>query len=215
MFESIVSLGVAALTSLFTPAGSQEIKGPSTAIYECGQVEWKEAPQMVDGEFRGQLQVTCDLTPTKGGDYASLKEFTTQPLKRGTIHSGPVSEIYRELPSDRYDVTIEVGGKDSARVRQDVHLATDMGTRYLMHSFSKSIQGTGNAKYLKRVDTQVEVSKNPAKAGSYRVQMSGVTYVEQPWFAPEEMFYNELKTRLPQELAKVRDRMIQEIDAHF
>ncbi len=226
MFDSVLGFALSAVAALNGGASPfnlndilalvQNSDRPEAAAPVCGAVDWVKPPVMNGDIFEGAIQTQCSIQSTFGGDFDRLQNYALKQLleQGGKIDRGPIAETFEDLPSNLYDITIDRQGKDRFIIREEAHIATDRQTKLISAANSKSIGGTGNAKYLKKIDARIEVL-NTDKVGTHTLIMSGVTHIERPWYAPEGMFMSEIKERLPKEIVKIRDKVAQEVSVNF
>jgi len=187
----------------------------SKVEWTCQNPEWVGRPGMVNGNFKGTIQSRCQFTAVKGTGYPTLQDYMIRKISQAPevkkIHAGPIDETYSGMPSIYYDVTIGVAsGNDWVDVRQDAHLASDMQSRMLLDSISKSTHGEGYGKYLKKFDVFVDLNSTKT-SGQYSVLFKSGTIVEKPWYAPTDMFINEVKNGMVNKMVELRKELVIEM----
>ena len=189
---------------------------PASPGYECQAPVWVKNPQWKQGDlYLAEIRANCVIHPQRGGDFNQLAAFAVDQIKKqATVHKGPVSEIFEGMPAQYFDATVAIHSKDSVTIRQNVNIATDATSKFVSSSESTNVQGTGYGEYLKRLDSRLEVlSANSVT--DHPAQVSFYAEVEKPWYAPEGMFLDEIQKRVPDQFAKVRDRLVSDLAKNY
>lgn len=85
-----------------------------------------------------------------------------------------------------------MGSKDVVTTRQDIHVSTDSRERLYYGSFTKSVQASGFAGYLKKIDTVFNLRSGSA-AGTYKLELASRIIVDKPWYVPSGMFKSKVE----------------------
>jgi hypothetical protein len=184
----------------------------TTAIWACAPERWVLGPKLEDGFFKGSLETDCEVRDAVGNGLRGVESYA-RGLVAGAkdIHSGPIPETRDGLPSHYWDIAVELEeGADTLTVRQDTHLALDEKSKLRFEGLSKSVQGTGAASVLRRLDNLIEVTPNTA-VGSWRVKLGGTLWAKKPWYAPNGTFMNEVEKAATASFQRGRDKTMPRI----
>lgn len=176
------------------PIGTNNV-GVMTAQVSCQPVEWVGKPAVVKDLFSGDLKAKCTFTQAAGGGIkAAVGSLEDALAKSETIHKGPVNEVFENLDSIFYDVTRTTA--DSAgtlTVRSENHLASDFSTKLISVTESKSVKGTSNMAFMRKLNGRLELIETAT--GEYEMLVTSHTEVAKPWYAPESMFLKEVSKK--------------------
>ena len=175
----------------------------------CSDATWVGTPGMESGNFVAVREGKCVIQLPQEGQLPKLDQFLLSEIAASkTIHAGPIEETYRELPSVRFDVTVEQsdGGSNSVTVRQDAHIATDLKERLMYETLSKSVAGSGQAGYLRKLDTFIEVTRL-GTPGSFELKLNTLIKIDKPWYAPTGTFVNQAKQMVIELFQKSRAQL--------
>jgi hypothetical protein len=184
----------------------------TTAIWACAPERWVLGPKFEDGYFKGSLETDCEVRDAVGDGLKGVETYA-RGLVAGAkyTHSGPIPETWDGLPSHFWDITVEIQeGSDTLTVRQDTHIALDEKSRFRLDGISKSVQGTGSAAVLRRLDNLIEVTPN-SPVGSWRVKLGGTLWAKKPWYAPNGTFMNEVEKAAIASFQRGRDKTMPRI----
>jgi len=150
------------------------------------------------GNYGAEMTTTCAIEPQQGGDFGKLQAYEMDQAKvRGTVNAGPTDETFEGMPSKYVDFTLQLKDKKfSVDVRSDLHLATDLASRFVSSSKSKDVRGTGYGEYAKRINTRIVATKT-AQAGQDQVAFTVYAEFVKPWYVPEWMMLDEANKRGP------------------
>lgn len=202
-------LGAAALSASFATASSLAPQ------WSC-EPEAFTAPSVVeDGMFRASLQAPCVIKTdsTRGLSYL-FDELKRRAVKVDVVHSGPVEIEYQGLPGVQYDVsfeTLDEKGKPSGmKIRQDVFIASDGKSVLIYETLSKSIQASGFAGWLKKLDVRFRF-ETTSTAGEYNVVLGNTIHVKKPGLIPSKGFKGPAEKIAREQFGKARDANIPEL----
>ena len=217
MWESIIALGMSILSFL---AGGQIEPNPGSLVdWSCNQAVWTDAPRVEDGKFKGTIAVDCTFIGVSGGGFPELNDYLNYKVSRSpevrTVHAGPIDETYANLPSTYYDVTMNMNVQNTdVQVREDAHIATDRQSQLVFANFSKDIQGSGNAQYLKKLDAVLNIT-GEMTTRTYQIHAVNTLHIKKPWYAPEGQFLSEIKKSIMKHIHQVEETIITEIANHI
>ncbi len=175
--------------------------------WTCAPERWVQGPKYEDGQFKGTLETECEVRDAFKGGVTTLEQSVRTTIANGakTIHSGPTPGKWSGLPSNHWDVTVEIKDpKSTITVRQDSHLATDLKTRLQYATISTRLVGTGDAEPLRKLDNLMEAESTPIP-GHYRVKLGGTLWAKKPWYAPTSVFMKEVEKAAISAFQKGRD----------
>jgi hypothetical protein len=211
-----------AVMGLFLPS-TEPIKQIEDITWTCIPEYWSVPADVNDGMFTGLMEDQCDmnaesvpaLVGNPGSGLTSLSEFfKVSTMKSNIVNGAPVSETYHSLPGILFDVTNTTSGSDSVTVRSDVHIATDNQSKLLYDVLSKNITGTGNGDLLKKINIFFEME--PAgRAGHFSLKVGYELNVSKPWYAPGDMFKNEVVKMATEKFEKERQKLMPDIASHL
>lgn len=192
-----------------------EIQPEGIAVeYKCEPFEWVKKPGMVNGSLEAEITAACSFKGNHGGGYPTLNKALMERVVREAhkIHRGPVEESYKELPSRFYDVTYlaKSSNGDEAKVRNDVHIGSNETDRLVFDTFSTAVEGSGNFKYLQKVDIRSEVTNAKAE-GFYNVKLGSFFRLKKPWYAPTGVFISEVTKQIEKQIPKTEEELITEL----
>lgn len=219
---------------LFTAAlafGFYFISGSNTAIPTQQQtfaprVEWKcEAPDWVEplmysgSRLNGAVSARCRFTGVakQTNGLPDLESHLSRRLmvEAKQIHEGPVTEKYLGMPSNRYDVTsVITADGESLTVRQDLHLASNGIDRLVSHGFSKTVSGTGNAAYFRRLDSELDVRATSAPR-DYTMRILSRISLAKPGLVPSGYFREEVRKQIEKRIPQTEKELIEDIAAQL
>jgi hypothetical protein len=230
MIQSIVTALVAAISGMvgtqnhfdfsFDTTQQGPLPPPTTPVkYTCKKPTWPEKPRMSDGRLYATIQATCEFDTIAGTGYVTLEKYLHEKIQREAfkINKGPISEVYENLDSHFYDVTVKAVGKKSSNtttIRSDSHIATNFEDKLLFATLSTKIDGEGTSGYLKRLNIKSYVVSTPS-ALRYEITLTSHFELDKPWFIPGSTFKSEVKSRLEEEIPKQEGAIIQEIALHL
>ncbi len=188
---SFIFLGGAANAA---PIDAFQVALGEGATVNCADSVWTEGPMLVGKAFKGSQEIVCQISLNHSGNLPKLDQFLTEYIKKAqTVHSGPTPEIYANLPSVHYDITIKYVGQETVTMREDVHLATDLKTRLVFESFSSSVAGSGFAAYIRKVDSGVFVTRLNDDGTQFEIKVTNSIVVNKPWYSPSGVFFSKAR----------------------
>lgn len=184
-----------------------------TPEYECETPVWTAAPEVKKGMFYGTIEVTCLVRGEHGGGFPHLKTHMEEYLLDNveTVHAGPTSVKYEELPSVFYDVTmLFASGDNEVRARGENYIGSDDTSVLVYDFFSKEIDASGMAGYMKKVNIEA-TAKSTESENWYAVTVSGLMEVEKPWFAPSGTFKKQIVSEIEKQVEAKKEEVITEV----
>lgn len=177
----------------------------------CTAPEWTlDSGVNEDNFFIGTVFSQCDLTPRGTGNLGQLVSFVKDEIVRQAIeiHEGPIEETYENLPSVRYNVTLDIDDdEDTLTVLQDMHVASDLTQKFLLTTDSLDVQGTGLSVYVKELHGRVVLDKITAN-NHFSMHFSNQAKVKKPWFISAGEFTRMVKSRLAKGYLKKREEAV-------
>ena len=174
----------------------------------CSETVWETEPKMVNGHFEGTQSIDCIFEGLSGGGVRELRKHMEDALPKSAsaIHEGPMIENFEGLPSLAYDLTLDMETeKENVSIRGKTHIATNGFTKLHNTFISTKVPTRGNAKYLKKIRTDIDVEATEWK-GWYNFKFSNFTRVEKPWFVNSETFVNTIVEKSEEEFeARAQD----------
>lgn len=216
-FGGNLFVGIFKLLALVAGLGESSLPVSGLELSTCDTPVWEAEPaKLSGGNYGAEISAICTIRPSMGGDFAKLEAYAlSQFRQRGAITVGPVDESFEALPSKYLEIEVQQAGKDfSARIINDVHLATDLTERLTMVSRSKKIVATGYAEYVKRIDTRMSFVATTV-LGEHRAKITVLGEVSKPWFVPEGTLLSEARKRGPAEYAKVVLKLAQDLEKNY
>lgn len=216
-FGGNLFVGIFKLLALVAGLGDSSLPVGGLELSTCETPVWESAPaKLSGGNYGAEISAVCTVRPSLGGDLAKLEGYAlTQFRQRGSVTVGPIDETYEALPSKYLEIEVQQAGKDfSARIINDVHLATDLADRLTVVSRSKKIIAKGYAEYVKRIDTRMTFVTTTV-SGEHRAKITVLGEVSKPWFVPEGTLLSEARKRGPGEYAKVVLKLVQDLEKNY
>ncbi len=213
MEQSIAGLAALLALAMGTVGPVEPKWQESTASIQCGLETWVGEPGMRGNRFVGAITSVCEaVLASSRGDVGRLQDrLSDAALRENEVHQGPIDETYEGLPSIRMDLTsrrTEMG--ENLVLRLDLHLASDDRSRLVFDSLSTKIEGSGNAQYLKKLDTRMEVSR-ASEEGRFRFATTHAVQIEKPWYAPTGVFVSKLKGGLREQYLSRREAWVNQL----
>lgn len=181
--------------------------------YQCEQVVWSTAPQIVDTIFDGTMELRCQFEAVKGSGLVELRRHMLDrlPASAEKVHGGPFVENYQGLPSNAFDLTLRMKAKnETVLVRGKTHIATDGFTQLRNVFESTETPSRGAASYIRGVRSEVSVEATD-RPNWYRLRIISATKIEKPWFIGKDKFQKVLVEKSEDEFQKKAINMMTEI----
>lgn len=147
--------------------------------------------------------VTCKLDG-ESINFSTIKDaYRAEILDKGSqfvVHSQQDYDNKKGMTGYSFDVT-QTYSTDHGRlaVRENIALMDDKAANFYLELRSKSIVGKDEATYNKSIINEVKAQHFPTYD---EVIVTKEIDVEQPWYAPQEMFFNKVETELVASIAK-------------
>jgi hypothetical protein len=184
--------------------------------WSCQSPYWSEAPVVSSNHFTGTVEMNCDVKSVSGGGIIELRKHLVSQIPQSVseVKSGPNVENYEGLPSNAYEVAIEIDGDERVAMQGITHIATNGFTQFRSVFESTAIPTSGTASYLKSVHDEIQVA--PAQnEGWYSVKMVYKSRVEKPWGVSRSKFQRQLKQAQEDRLVNRRERVLNDLAAHL
>jgi hypothetical protein len=188
----------------------------SESTWTCTAEQWVTEPTVQNNLFKGVLYRECQVVNAAGGGLATLNDFFLTGATTGVVvNSGPTDETWETLPGVRYDVTsTTTDSNGTLNVRSDVHYVTDEATRFVYANISKTVSGTGNVQYIRKLDTTMDTA--PASdVGHYAVRFWTTLHVAKPPMIPSGSFLNMAKSSMVDQFVKGTDGQMPGVADHL
>ncbi|MBY0469524.1 hypothetical protein K2X30_00035 [bacterium] len=210
--EALLGLGMSAVTALWAPMGTN---------WSCGNQKWISAPQYQGNLLSGTQAGRCQIFPQKGGSFDEIEAYIIHKITtEGQVNYGPVAETFLNMPSKFYNINQTVGSGSMIVVAEMlVHVATDKSTQVAFVSNSRHVDGTGDGKYLKRIDLEVIVTPFEdtrsidfsAPKLAFQLDFKNTVSVEKPWFAPKDLFKDKVSQGMTQIFTDQRNSLTNDL----
>jgi len=179
--------------------------------WKCNTASFSKTPSWNGSIYTVPLRSTCTVThPSKEG-FKSLHEFFLARLtKLGTLKTQGKSETLHSLPGKVWLVEdrFQQNGDDMI-VQNETHIASDDKTRLISSTYSQSVEGTGNSKYVTYLDSVVDVTSKDGK--TFKVVFDGTIQLDKPWLVPTSWFASGAEEGATSAFVKTRDELIDQI----
>jgi len=186
------------------------------ASTQCQPVAWTQGPVIEGGMFKGTASIQCSYVGRGGGGFPQLESYLIERMKKqaSKIYAGPIYSQTEGMPSTAYDFEMQLPFQgEQVVIRQDGYVATDDRTRVASAMVSKSIQGSGNAKYLKKFDIRFDVVPSPA-AGSYGASVSAHIEIQKPGVVPGGLFKSQIQQAIEKAVTDEKDKVLSELESN-
>lgn len=168
--------------------------------FTCSEPEWVGTPGLRSGVFEGTLNAVCEVQLQEIGNFIRLQsQLSTRMNGPNTkVNAGPIAEIYKNMPSQYYDVTMTAEDQgERVTLDQDIHIATNNVDLMLFDTVSRKIIGTGMAKYLLNVDAYAQITTTePIQPKAFKMEFTNSVRIKKPALIPGGMFVGKIKTQL-------------------
>lgn len=180
----------------------------------CQNLTWTSPPVVSGSTFKGTISVTCNYTGKDGRGFQQLENFMLETLRSEAkqIFAGPIYGQSEGMPSTAYDFSMLLNFQgEQVTVREDSYIATDLREKLIVALNSKSIQATGNGKYLSKLNVRFDVGANPTP-GSYRATLSAQVEAKKPGIVPAETFRTQLRDGIQKIVGDYRDKVMKALE---
>ncbi|MCM0604665.1 MAG: hypothetical protein KA715_01095 [Xanthomonadaceae bacterium] len=180
--------------------------------WSCKDLTWVQKPEVSNGKFKGAAEVVCIFEAKAKTGFSALRGYLVEKTEKSKkVHSGPKDETYQKQESIYYDITREeLFGEDKIEVRADVHLATDLEKKLIYDVFSKSINATGYAGLIKKLDLKTNLNVTD-KEHVYQLILNIAAEVKKPALVPAGAFRDGLKKQIEKNAPNVERGVREEI----
>lgn len=165
----------------------------------CAAPSWVGTPAMdSQGRLEATLEAICKIVADEHASIDALDHNLIASIPgQFKVRSGPTEEEWQDLPSVSFAVTdSSVQNGDHVTLQEDLHIASDDKTEMVYVSHSTSIQGSGNAAYLKVLDVTEEVTQDSQQENTFNLKVTQSVQLAKPWYAPSGIFVSEAKKSL-------------------
>jgi hypothetical protein len=203
---------LAFIAGLFNPTKMSVREVAYVTDFDCGQVEWVVPPAVKDGAFKGTASVHCLFEGKNGGGVSALRSHLVSQLPQdGGMRAGSKG-ILGGLPSMSYPTSLKMG--EGVVAHGVTQIATN-GSSILRDVFeSKSIEASGNGRYLKSVYAEMIVTQRDSW-GTYDIELIEAIEVKKPAFVPSSEFVSKLEEQASESLLERAVSAVQEMAAHL
>jgi hypothetical protein len=183
----------------------------SYATITCGKPKLSKVGDH-DPIYHFKATVKCDLT----GETINLKTLKDSYLAEITNRKSQFKVRKQENYDDKkgmtgylLDVTQSYNSENGAVVvHADVILADNKSTNFFMELRSKSVHGEDDAKYNTYILNDVSLVVGPQHS---ELTLSKEIDVEDPWYAPQGMFFDKVETELLDSIHKAAQQHAQKM----
>lgn len=219
MFETAISLAFGLLS---LSLGGPKQQGPMTLsvplvapTYQCDTGAWQVGPVVQNNYFYGKLVRTCRVKGISGGGIPLLKADLPGLVTKAahTVYStGPTN--YLGMEGNVYDLLrYESQGGVALWLRGNTHVVSDGTSRVVNHFFSTSVQGSGNAAYIRRIDGGYDV-KATEDPEWYTMELFTYNIVEKPWLIGSGAFQQKVLENLYPVFNSMTVQLVTEVANH-
>lgn len=215
---SSISAGLALFSSILMPfhATDNAVISPTTPIpvaqqWECDTAKWVESLSYSGSRLTGAMATECWLIGQNGGGFPNLRSDLESgiELEAAQIYSGPTNTTYNKVNATHYDVKMDVTSNGTRLIsRQDIYVGTDDTTVFYFDSFSQWVQGSGDAKYIKRIDILADIVPDATTSGKYIAKIKMRVGLDKPFLIPGGMFKSKVKTAIEGEAASAQEDLV-------
>jgi len=166
----------------------------AAAPFSCTAPTWVGKPAVnSQNQLEAKIQSTCTLKPDSAGSISALNQSIVDSIsKENTVNSGPTPESRDDLSGVSFDVTnVSEQEGDQVTIRKDLHLDSDGTSRILYVAHATSIEGSGNAAFLKALDITQEVTQGDPEQNVFTLTVTQAVKIEKPWYAPAGVFLSQ------------------------
>lgn len=209
IIQMIMSV-LAFIVGLFTPKmGVRQVAFITEA--DCAKVEWTVPPSVSNGMYTGTASVVCGFDGQAGGGIKALRSHMIRTIPASAQTGQTMVTTYQGLPTFSWLTQLEMG--EGSTVQGTTYIAWN-GINYLRNIFeSSSVQGTGNAQYLKNVYASMEVTQ--LEDGSYQLKASQAMSVKKPLLISTSKFLSTLRSQAEEALLERAVSSVQEMASHL
>ena len=187
---------LAFIAGLFNPNKMSIREVAYVTDFDCGQVEWVQAPAMQDGSFVGKASVHCLFEGKGHGGIAALRAHLVSQLPKDGGMSGGSVQSYGGTPGIAYATSLKMG--EGAIAHGTTHISS--GGSVLRDVFeSSSIEASGNGRYLKSVYAEMNVADVDG-LGTYDLEVVQAISVKKPGMMSASDFVSKLKEQAEESL---------------
>lgn len=177
----------------------------------CEAAHWLDTPAMHGNQAVGKMLVECSLSGTATHDMGALYDGWVRDLKiTHEIVSAPTATVPdAQAVGLRFDLIEKIrdDGNGALTIEKDAQVTSDRRNRFTYLSQSKKIEGRGNSSYLRSLTTSIEVKRVPGTKSQFSLRYSDQLAVERPWFAPDQIFINELARQSLTNFERAREKL--------
>jgi hypothetical protein len=185
--------------------------------WSCGQTYWESAPEVKNNLFSGTVALDCEVYGSSGGGLVEARQHLIEelPYSVSRVAAGPYIRSFEGLPSNAYDVGVEIQTSDeTARMEGRTDIATDGFTRLRSVFTSTRTPEEGAARYLRHVTDELDIRPG-ATEGRYRVTMRYSSEISRPWYVGSKTFKEELVRKQEEKLMGRREQVLNDLAAHL
>ena len=186
------------------------VQAAPTVVCESGT--WAGVPMLQSGMFVGSIRATCDISGSNDGSLTKLGQHFQSKATEGAVqvYEGPVFDASLGVPAVRYDVLLQT---TDGQIRNLIRMGGNGTDLYVYSSHSKEINFGGTAGYLRRLDVDFKIEKQPEN--HLKVTLLNLTNVQKPSLVPGGIFLNMAKSRSLTQYQESLEALAKEIAANL
>ena len=209
-------LGGTTFTRVLTPDQNRPVYLASHQ-WECGNTYWQKSPEVKNSLFSGTVAIDCLVEGANGGGLIEARRHLVSelPFSVSTVSAGPFIHNFEGLPSNAYDVGLEIQTSDeTARMDGRTDIATDGFTRLRSVFTSTRTPEEGMARYLRQVTDELDIAPT-SREGWFKVTMRYSSQVARPWFVGSKTFLEQVTKKQEEKMLGRRERVLNDLASHL
>ena len=209
-------LGGAGFSGSLIP-GELPVTHLSSHEWTCASPYWSDEARVQNGEFSGTVKMDCRVLGSSGDGLIELRKhmISQVPVSVSRVSAGPVVSLYDGMPSNHYEVTLDIDADEEAvQLKGNTYIVTDGFTQLRNIFESTEAPKTGMARLLKSLRDEVKVVPD-SQDGWYRVTFSYQSVISKPFLLSSGVFKRELKSQQEQRLIERRERVLNDIASNL
>lgn len=211
----LASWGMGSLGALAMPTPVAPLA--AAPHWSCQNVRWADAPHMKENRAVGKMLAECTLEDAPTASLGSLYDSWLAYLKMNhEVISDPTPDNHDRISGLKLDLVEQIRdeGNGPLTIRKNAEVQSDRRNQFTYSSHSKAIEGSGNAALLRKLDTQIRITRTTEP--STRKNRILLTYsdqlaIERPWYAPDGIFLSEIERRSLKDFERARERLTTQI----
>ena len=180
-----IVLGGFVLMSGYTTLGLASNDFAQNYTISCGDPELVHQLVMQGEHLPVTYSRQCKILLNRAGSITALNSrYLNQMYTDTKIRVGPISETFRQLPSDYFEVTYrDVSEAQTTEMELKAHVATNDLTQVIRAVSATHVSGTGDAVFLRDFSAEQVVTKDPSSGQVFYFSETQSILIEEPWYA--------------------------------